>query len=92
MRLLVHTAGEMRKLARADSSEVRLQLDDAWERRDLSSDAIVRALRSVCVCVCVFALVWCVGGVLCSAVMDGEMAAEQGPRHRLPLTSRLYNL
>lgn len=90
MRLLVHTAGEMRKLARADSSEVRLQLDDAWERRDLSSDAIMRALRSVGVCV--FALVWCVGGVLCSAVMDGEMAAEQGPRHRLPLTSRLYNL
>lgn len=45
----------MRKLARADSSEVRLQLDDAWERRDLSSDAIMRALRSVCVC-----LLWCV--------------------------------
>lgn len=48
----------MRKLARADSSEVRLQLDDAWERRDLSSDAIMRALRSVCVCVCV-CLLWC---------------------------------
>lgn len=46
----------MRKLARADSSEVRVQLDDAWERRDLSSDAIMRALRSVCVCVC---LLWC---------------------------------